>query len=126
MPQKRSRRPTGSEERQESLDLSDSEHICLLEVKDVAIRLGIATSTLNGWLKEDEGRAQPIFAFHRWRGRQRRWSEAGFQKLEIAIHRESRAGVLSGSRIRRATAVSPPDPDAEASLDEVLGDKRTY
>jgi hypothetical protein len=122
--------PTRSAKSQESLDLSDSEHICDLEVKDVARRLDVAPSTLNGWLKEDENRppGQRMFEFHRWRGRLRKWSEAGFRKLEMAIHRESQAGVLSGSRIRRHTVVSPPDLDAEAALNEVLGDdrKRTY
>jgi hypothetical protein len=113
----------------ESLDLSDSDHVWDLDVKDVARRLDIAPSTLNGWLKEDEGRApaERVFEFHRWRGRLRKWSEAGCRKLEVAIHRESQAGVLSGPRIRR-TAASPPDPDAEAALDKVLGAdrKRTY
>jgi hypothetical protein len=119
--------PAGS---RESPDLSDFQHVCDLEVKDVARRLDVAPSTLNGWLKDDEGRPpeQRVFEFHRWRGRLRKWSEAGFRKLETAIHRESQGGVLSGSRIHRGSTASPPDPDAEAALGEVLGDdrKRTY
>jgi hypothetical protein len=114
----------------EPLELSDSKHICDLEVKEVARRLDVALSTLNGWLKDDESRAveRRVFEFHRWRGRVRKWSENGFRKLEIAIHLESQNGVLSGSRIRRETVGSASDPDAEAALDEVLGDnrKRTF
>jgi hypothetical protein len=102
-----------------------------LDVKEVAKRLGVAVSTLNAWLKDDEHRPvdERAFDFHRWRGRVRRWSEEGFQSLEMAIHRESENGVLSAFRTgRRVTTVSPPDPDAETALREVLGPnrKRTY
>jgi hypothetical protein len=103
----------------------------ILEVKDVAARLGVVVSTLNGWLKEDEARdpSKRVFDFHRLRGRSRKWSEAGFQKLEMAIHRESENGVLAGGRTReKGRHESPPDPDAEAALATVLGTKhvRTY
>ncbi len=54
------------------------------------------------------------------------WSEEGFEKLEMAIHRESQIGVLAHGRTREKTKrESPPDPDAEAALEEVLGVKNT-
>jgi hypothetical protein len=89
---------------------------------EVAARLGMAVSTLNGWLAVDENRQHALFDFHRWRGNKRVWSEEGFQKLEAAIDRESRRGVLAGRRTRsKAKPLSPPDPDAEAALAQVLG-----
>jgi hypothetical protein len=102
-----------------------------LDVAEVAARLDVAPATLKGWLSEDQDRdpADRKFDFHRWRGRRRKWTEAGFRKLELAIHEESQTGVLSGWRTREKTrAVSPADPDAEAALAEVLGTKhkRTY
>jgi hypothetical protein len=102
-----------------------------LDVKTVAERLGVAASTLNSWLKDDEVRpiSERVFDFHRWRGRVRRWSEEGFLSLEMAIHHESESGVLSGGRTReKVRHESPLDPDAEAALREVLGSnrKRTY
>jgi hypothetical protein len=93
---------------------------------EVAKRLGLAVSTLNGWLAVDENRQHALFDFHRWRGKKRVWSEEGFQQLEDAIDRESRRGVLSGQRARSKTRpLSPPDPDAEAALARVLGNTRT-
>jgi hypothetical protein len=95
---------------------------------EAATRLGTAVSTLNTWLADDASRAPTAraFDFHRWRGNKRVWSEEGFQKLEMAIHRESESGVLAGGRTReRARHESPPDPDAAAALEEVLGTKRT-
>jgi hypothetical protein len=98
----------------------------MLSAIEVAGRLGVAASTLNGWLAIDENRQQPLFDFHRWRGNKRVWSEEGFRLLEAAIDRESRRGVLSGQRIRsKAKPMSPPDPDAEAALARVLGNTRT-
>jgi hypothetical protein len=102
-----------------------------LDVKTVAERLGVAVSTLNSWLKDDELRPVDgrVFEFHRWRGRVRRWTEEGFLSLETAIHRESAVGVLSGGRAReKVRRESPADPDAEAALRDVLGPnhKRTY
>lgn len=93
-----------------------------LEVKDVAHRLGVAVSTLNAWLKEDEGRDSEarVFAFHRRRGRIRRWSEKGYLALEAAIHRESENGILSLSRNRNDLRGSPSEAEAEAALAEVL------
>jgi hypothetical protein len=92
---------------------------------EVAARLGMAVSTLNGWLAVDENRQHALFDFHRWRGNKRVWSEEGFQKLEAAIDRESRRGVLAGRRTRsKAKPLSPPDPDAEAALAQVLGNTR--
>jgi hypothetical protein len=98
----------------------------LLTAVAVAARLGVAVSTLNSWLADDENRQQPLFYFHRWRGNKRVWSEEGFQKLETAIDRESRYGALSGRLTRsKAKTLSPPDPDAEAALAQVLGNTRT-
>jgi hypothetical protein len=102
-----------------------------LGVVEVAARLDVAPATLKGWLAEDQERdpAMRKFDFHRWRGRSRKWSEVGFRKLEMAIHQESQDGVLARWRTRgKAKMESPPDPDAEASLAEVLGSKqeRTY
>jgi hypothetical protein len=99
----------------------------VLSAREVAIRLGTAVSTLNAWLAEDEMREQPcrLFDFHRWRGNKRMWSQEGFERLEMAIHRESQSGVLAGGRTReRNRRESPPDPDAEAALEAVLGAKR--
>lgn len=97
----------------------------LLGIKTVAARLHIAVSTLNGWLREDYRRPEPLrlFEFHRWRGKNQFWSEKSFLKLEMAIHRESQhGGVLAGSRNRTSSSrPSAPDPDAEASLEKVLG-----
>jgi hypothetical protein len=98
-----------------------------LDVTQVAARLDVALATLKGWLTEDHERdpAARRFDFHRWRGRNRKWSEEGYQKLEMAIHHESQSGVLSRWRTREKTkAESPPDPDAEAALAEVLGTKQ--
>ena len=98
----------------------------MLSAIEVAGRLGVAASTLNGWLAVDENRQHPLVDFHRWRGNKRVWSEEGFQQLEAAIDRESRRGVLSGQRTRaKAKPMSPPDPDAEAALARVLGNTRT-
>jgi hypothetical protein len=100
-----------------------------LRTKDVAARLCIAQSTLNIWLKEDEAREtkDQLFKFHRWVGNRRKWSEEGYRLLEHAIHRESEKGVLSSMRARVKTTQSPADPDAEASLAEVLdGKTRTF
>jgi hypothetical protein len=96
-----------------------------LSAIEVAGRLGVAASTLNGWLAVDENRQRPLFDFHRWRGNKRVWSEEGFQQLEAAIDSESRRGVLAGRRTRsKAKPMSPPDPDAEAALARVLGNTR--
>jgi hypothetical protein len=100
--------------------------VSMLSAIEVAARLGVAASTLNGWLAVDENRQNPLFDFHRWRGNKRVWSEEGFGQLEAAIDRESRRGVLSGQRTRsKAKPTSPPDPDAEAALARVLGNTRT-
>jgi hypothetical protein len=96
-----------------------------LTAREVADRLGMAVSTLNGWLAVDENREHALLNFHRWRGAKRVWSEEGFQQLEAAIDRESRRGVLAGQRTRsKAKPTSPPDPDAEAALARVLGNTR--
>jgi transposase len=111
----------------ESPNSSDFSEQHELDVKDVAKRLAVSVSTLNGWLKEDEKRAPGtrVFDFHRSRGRTRKWSEEGYAKLEFAINRESRSGVLAGWRTReKSRQLSPPDPDAEAALAEVLGTRR--
>jgi hypothetical protein len=102
----------------------------MITAKQAALRLGTATSTLNGWLAEDDARDpdRRLFEFHRWRGNKRIWSEDGFVKLELAIHRESQDGVLSGARLRAKSNRSPADPDADQALADVLGPlfKRTY
>ena len=110
-----SNRPGGS---QESLDLSDFQHVCDLEVKDVARRLDVAPSTLNGWLRYYEGRPpeQRVLEFHRWRGRLRKWSEAGFRKLETAIHRESPYKAASCRGSRSAPSSLPAGPRRRGSL----------
>lgn len=95
-----------------------------LGIGDIAERLNVAKSTLGGWLRADQDRPPElrVLEFHRWRGRSRFWSEESFQQLESAIHRESQTGVLAGWRVRRPdTGLSPSDPDAEASLERVLG-----
>jgi hypothetical protein len=95
----------------------------ILDTGEIAERLNVAMSTLSGWLRADQARRPEdrVFDFHRWRGRSRYWSEEGFQKLEMAIHRESQVGVLARWRTRRSDdLLSPPDPDADASLDQVL------
>ena len=101
-----------------------------LDVDSVALRLGISTSTLNGWLKNDQQRPEDrqVFAFHRWRGRSRFWSEASFEQLENAIHHQSQHGVLATWRVRNAMCDQEPDPDAEDALARVIGAKvdRTY
>jgi hypothetical protein len=96
-----------------------------LGIKDVAERLAVATSTLNNWLKDDENRdpKDQLFKFHRWVGNRRKWSEDGFRLLELAVHSESENGVLSAARSRAKPTRSPEDPDAAASLAEVLGAK---
>ena len=100
-----------------------------LDVTEVATRLDVAPATLKGWLADDQERepAERKFDFHRWRGRNRKWTQEGFRKLEFAIHQESQNGVLSGWRTRKKNpnAESPPDPDAYAALAEVLGSKPT-
>jgi hypothetical protein len=97
----------------------------VLGIKTVAARLHVAVSTLNGWLREDYRRPEAfrLFEFHRWRGKNRFWSEKSFLRLEMAIHCESQhGGVLAGSRSRTSNSrASAPDPDAEASLEKVLG-----
>lgn len=101
----------------------------VLKSREVADRLCVAHSTLNSWLKEDEARegADQQFKFHRWVGNRRRWSEEGYRLLEIAVHRESENGVLSSMQARAKSSKSAADPDAEASLAEVLEKKsRTY
>jgi hypothetical protein len=112
-----------------SLDSSDIDRRTITAM-EAATRLGTAVSTLNSWLADDASRgpAERVLDFHRWRGNKRVWSEEAFQKLEMAIHRESENGVLAGGRTReRVWRESPPDPDAEAALAEVLSNKgRTY
>jgi hypothetical protein len=114
-----------------SLDSSDYDaNIRVFTAGEAASRLGTAVSTLNTWLADDgnRGPTERVFDFHRWRGNKRVWSEEGFQKLEMAIHRESENGILAGGRTRgRTRHESPSDPDAEAALAEILGTKgRTY
>jgi hypothetical protein len=95
-----------------------------LGIAEVAQRLNVAASTLGGWLRADQERLpeRRVFEFHRWRGRSRFWSEESFRQLERAIHRESQNGVLAGWRTRKSGGrLSPADPDAEASLEKVLG-----
>jgi hypothetical protein len=97
----------------------------VLDTETVAKRLNVSVSTLNAWLRKDEARPperQAFQEFHRSRGRYRFWSEESFRLLEIAIHRESQpGGVLAAWRNRRRDIDrSPPDPDAEAALEEVL------
>jgi hypothetical protein len=96
-----------------------------LGAAEVADRLGIALSTLNGWLKADEQRPESmqVFAFHRCRGRSRLWSETSFQKLDLAIHQESKNGVLR-SRQSNIDTGSEADPDAEDALARVIGKTR--
>lgn len=99
-------------------------NLCDLDAREVARRLSVGVSTLNGWLKTDDERppGKRVFRFHRWRGSARRWSECGFLELEEAIHRESECGVLAASRhARGAPNLAPPDPEAEAALARVLG-----
>jgi hypothetical protein len=106
----------------------DADSQSTLDVMQVAKRLDVAPTTLKGWLAEDQDRdpATRKFDFHRWRGRSRKWTEKGFRKLEMAIHQESQTGVLARWRTREKTKTgSPPDPDAEAALAEVLGSKHT-
>jgi hypothetical protein len=113
-----------------SLDSSNlEENNKIITAGEAAARLGTAISTLNSWLADDgsRGPTERMFDFHRWRGNKRVWSEEGFQKLEMAIHRESENGILAGGRTRQRTRhESPPDPDAKAALEDVLGAKRTY
>ncbi len=61
-----------------------------LDARTVALRLGVALSTLNGWLGADEERplAERRFHFHSYRGRKRVWSEQAFRLLERAIETE--------------------------------------
>ncbi len=91
--------------------------------EEIAERLGIALSTLNAWLRADQLRPEEsqVFAFHRWRGRSRFWSELSFQKFELAIHRESQFGVLCSRR--GAAVLSESDPDAADALAVVLNNK---
>ena len=103
----------------------------MLDLVEVAARLAVAQATLKGWLADDQERPAPdrVFDFHRWRGRNRKWTEEGFQHLEAAIHRESQIGVLARWRTREKSNMdSPPDPDAEAAMREVLGEDsdKTY
>jgi hypothetical protein len=97
----------------------------VLGIRQIAPRLHVAASTLAGWLRDDYRRPEShrVFEFHRWRGKNRFWSEESFRKFEMAIHRESQhGGVLAGSRSRTSNSrSSAPDPDAEASLEKVLG-----
>lgn len=107
---------------------SSSEYY-LLTASEVADRLGVALSTLNGWLRDDEQRPEPlqVFSFHRYRGRSRFWSEGSFQRLEYAIHQESRFGALRPQPKKTAPS-SEADPDAEDALARVIGKRqlRTY
>jgi len=100
--------------------LFDPNQTCDLSVKVVAQRLRIAVSTLNGWLLEDDQRPahQQVFQFHRWRGARRYWSELGFRRLEEAIHRESRSGVLARGR-KRPSILTDETADQDA-LERVL------
>jgi hypothetical protein len=92
---------------------------------EVAERLGIATSTLNLWLRADQQRpaGMQVFAFHRWRGRCRVWSEEAFEQLEQAIHRESQYGVLCAKRAASRSS-DAADPDATDALARILSKKR--
>lgn len=92
-----------------------------LGADEVSARLSIAKSTLNAWLKMDDARPleHQLFKFHQWVGNKRRWSEEGYRLLERAIHMQSESGVLS-TRTRVPAATASVDPDAEASLREVL------
>lgn len=97
----------------------------VLDTENVAKRLNVSVSTLNAWLRKDEARPperQVFQKFHRSRGRYRFWSEESFRQLEAAIHRESQpGGVLAAWRNRKTNVdLSPPDPDAEVALEEVL------
>jgi hypothetical protein len=95
-----------------------------LNFREVAFLLGVARSTLNGWLSADEERPahERRFSFHSYRGRKRVWAEASFVKLERAIAAESEpGGCLAGWRSRHGShAASVPDAATEAML-RVLG-----
>jgi hypothetical protein len=95
-----------------------------INFREVAFLIGVARSTLNGWLSADEERPahERRFSFHSYRGRKRVWSEASFFKLERAIAAESEpGGCLAGWRSRHGSHVaSVPDAATEAML-RVLG-----
>lgn len=72
-----------------------------MDARTVAAYLGIALSTLNGWLAAEEDRpaADQRFHFHTFHGRKRLWSQDGFRALKQAIETESEpGGVLAGWR----------------------------
>jgi len=58
-----------------------------LGIKDVAKRLGIAVRTLQNYLSTDQNRLphERRFQHHFFIGRQKRWNEAGYQRLKEAI-----------------------------------------
>ena len=94
--------------------------------KAAAERLGVALSTLQDWLLKDEKRRteERRFGFDRMRGQMRVWTEDGFAALEEAIDRESRDGVLSRWRTRKADIDgSTRDEAARQAMDAVLNHK---
>lgn len=103
-------------------------HDAPLDARTVALRLGVALSTLNGWLAVDEERplAERRFHFHGYRGRKRVWSEQAFRLLERAIETESEpGGCLGGWRGECGnTSVSARDKGNTAAVEamrKVLG-----
>ena len=103
--------------------LSDSPQAYGLTVRTIAQRLGVAVSTLNTWLHEDDQRPAhlQVLQFHRWRGARRLWSEDGYRHLEEAIHRQSQSGVLARGRKQPLILSDEADQDA---LERVLHFRR--
>ena len=103
-----------------------------LDARTVALRLGVALSTLNMWLAADEERplAERRFQFHVYHGRKRLWLDAGFQSLKSAIETESQPGGClggwrDGSGRREASGGGKNDSAAAVAMRKVLAFRRS-
>jgi len=102
-----------------------------LGIKDVAKRLGIAVRTLQKYLATDQSRLphERCFQHHFFIGRQKRWNEAGYQRLKEAIvkwsnekngHAEQKACTsLSGMGIGTSTVPLLSTMDEQSACDDL-------
>jgi hypothetical protein len=65
---------------------------CVFYADEVAQKLGVSKSSLDGRLVEDRKRSSQLFAYHGYRGKKRIWTRAGYQALESALKKQSEPG----------------------------------